>query len=436
MHRKPYNRMPSAQVESRSGEISGLLYLVHDGAAADAGLASQLRHYGYEVDIVDAPAGLQARIAARQPAAVLLDLGFPDGILSGAEQVVRLRQACACEFPLIFLSERSNFTTRLATVRAGADAYFSKPLDMVALVDRLDALIYSEQVQPYRILVVDDDPDAADFHAAVLRGAGMDVRVLYQAVDVSQALGEYRPELILMDVYMPECDGVELARLIRQDNMYLDVPIVFLSSEDDLGKQLNAIESGADDFLTKPIKPAHLISALSSRAGRYRGLRSLIMRDSLTGLLNHSALKEQLGREAARARRGVTPLTLAMLDVDHFKQINDSHGHPVGDRVIRALARLLQQRLRRADIIGRYGGEEFAVIMPGTAAAAALKVIDEIRISFGGLSHHAERQDFSASFSAGVAEMMADADAEVLLRNADAALYQAKRNGRDRVERG
>lgn len=408
-----------------------LIYLVHDDAAVAKDIAGQLQNFGYEVLIIGDLASLQEHIDARTPAAVVMDLGFPTGILAGASEVARIKRDNGHRFAVIFISTRSNFEARLATVRAGADGYFSKPLDMVALIDRLDALLVHEEVTPYRILIVDDDLATAEYYASALRAAGMDVKVLDQVSNLLHVIGEFRPELILMDVYMPDCNGVDLARLIRQDNMYLDVPIVFLSSESDFEKQLHAIESGGDDFLTKPIQPAHLISALSSRAKRYRSLRALIMRDSLTGLFNHSAIKEHLMREIARSRRSAVPMTLAMVDIDLFKEINDSYGHPVGDQVIRALARLLQQRLRRGDIIGRYGGEEFALIMPGTPVSAAVNVLNQVRESFGKIRHYAEARDFTATFSAGVAELAPDVDADTLFRIADVALYQAKHDGRN-----
>lgn len=423
--------MPVALRSPEAGQRH--IYLVHDNALMAQDIAVQLQYFGYPVTIVSELARLEAAIIEHPPAAVVMDLGFPSGILAGAAEVARIRQLIGQHFAVIFISTRSNFEARLATVRAGADGYFSKPLDMVALVDRLDALMARDEVIPYRILIIDDDVETADYHATVLRGVGMDVRVLTTVADTLHALGEYRPELILTDLYMPGCGGAELAKLIRQDNMYLDVPIVFLSSEADFGTQLNAIKSGADDFLTKPIKPAHLVSALSSRAQRYRELRGLIMRDSLTGLLNHSAIKEHLMREVARARRGATALTLAMIDLDHFKRINDTYGHPVGDQVIRAASRLLLQRLRRGDIVGRYGGEEFAVIMPATGAAAATAVLNQIRDSFSHIRHHSELEDFTATFSVGVAELTVGSDAEALLHAADAALYRAKGDGRNRV---
>lgn len=422
---------PPAPRPPVEGASHKLIYLVHDNALVAKDIAGQLQYFGYEVVVIAELARLQEYIDRRIPAAVVMDLGFPAGILAGAAEVARIKKANAHRFAVIFISTRSNFEARLATVRAGADGYFSKPLDMVALIDRLDALTVREETLPFRILIIDDDLATAEHSAAVLRDAGMEVKVLEKISSMLGTLGEYRPELILMDVYMPDCNGIDLARLIRQDNMYLDVPIVFLSSETDFQKQLDAIESGGDDFLTKPIQPAHLVSALSSRVMRYRGLRSLIMRDSLTGLYNHSALKEHLAREIARTKRSLTHLSLAMVDIDHFKHVNDSYGHPVGDQVIRALARLLQQRLRRGDIIGRYGGEEFAIIMPGTPATAAIRVLDEIRESFSKIRHYAESQDFTATFSAGVAELATDTDMDELFRVADLALYKAKRDGRN-----
>ncbi|HJV87659.1 MAG TPA: diguanylate cyclase [Noviherbaspirillum sp.] len=409
------------------------VYLVHDNAGMAHEIAVQLQHFGYPVTIISDLAQLEAAIAKCAPAAVVMDLGFPAGILAGAAEVARIRQHGGRHFALIFISTRSNFASRLATVRAGADGYFSKPLDIVALVERLDRLLAREEARPYRILLIDENAQTAADHASILRAAGMEARVLDKAAETLHVLVEYRPELILMDLYLSTCSGIELARLIRQDNMYLDVPIVFLSGEANVDKQLDAIGSGADDFLTMPITPAHLVSALSSRAQRYRELRGLIMRDGLTGLLNHSAFKENLVREVARARRSGTPLALAMLDLDHFKRVNDNYGHPVGDQVIRAVARLLQQRLRRGDIIGRYGGEEFAVIMPATPSAVAALVLDQIRESFSHIRHHSELEDFTATFSAGVAGLDAEGDADALLETADAALYRAKDGGRNRI---
>jgi diguanylate cyclase (GGDEF)-like protein len=188
-----------------------------------------------------------------------------------------------------------------------------------------------------------------------------------------------------------------------------------------------------DDFLVKPVVPRHLISAVTLRVMRARFLRALMVHDGLTGLLNHTAIKEELLREVVRSKRLNTPLSFAMMDIDFFKKVNDTYGHAAGDRVIKSLARLLKQRLRGTDIIGRYGGEEFAVIMNDTDAASAAKVIDEIHNVFSRLLHLSEENEFSVSFSCGIADLAHFPDAASLSEAADKALYQAKQRGRNKV---
>src|SRR5262249_15234512 len=150
--------------------------------------------------------------------------------------------------------------------------------------------------------------------------------------------------------YLPDCTGAELASAIRQFDGYLSIPIVFLSTERDTHKQLAAIKLGGDDFLTKPIAPDYLIAAIQSRLDRYRLMRSYIARDGLTGVLNHTALKERLEIEIARSMRSHQAMCFAILDLDLFKKVNDTYGHPAGDRVLRTLTDLLRQRLRRTDV--------------------------------------------------------------------------------------
>ena len=232
---------------------------------------------------------------------------------------------------------------------------------------------------------------------------------------------------------MPACSGVELAKVIRQLDSFVSTPIVYLSSEDDFNTQLEAMSLGGDDFLVKPIEPQQLISAVSSRTLRARMLRSFMVRDSLTGLYNHTSIKEQLDREIARSSRLKSQLTFAMVDIDCFKNVNDTYGHPAGDRVIKSLARLLKQRLRSTDIVGRYGGEEFAIILTDTDAASAAKVMNDIRKVFVCLLHLSDGKEFSVSFSCGVADLAHYPDALALGNAADKALYHAKEKGRNSI---
>lgn len=417
----------------KDNESSRLVYLVDEDNEATQSIKVQLEHFGYEVVLINQLKSLAIAIATRRPDIVVIEYGSVDGRMAGAEEIAKIKQHGRFHIPTIFVSNSSSFEHRLQAVRSGGDGYFTKPIDIVALTERIDAVVGREEPRGYRVLIIDDDVVTSEYYSVVLRNAGMSVKTLHDPAQVLNALTDFRPELILLDVYMPLCSGVELSKMIRQDNSYLDIPIVFLSSENDIGKQLDAVKAGADDFITKPIEPQFLVASLTTRAERYRLLRALIMRDGLTGLYNHTAIKEELSAEISIAGRNQTPLALAILDLDFFKNVNDTYGHPVGDQVLRTLSRLLKQRLRRSDIVGRYGGEEFVIIFPSTTAIVARRVLEQIRIAFNKIEQHAEQGGFSVSFSAGVADLEQSIDADELFDIADTALYSAKQTGRNRI---
>ncbi len=410
-----------------------LIYLVDEDEAQQQAITVQLEHFGYEVKRIPHLKDLAFAIATRRPDVIVIELSFPEGKNAGVDEIKRIEQLQRLRIPTIFVSKSSSFESRLLAVRAKGDGYFTKPIDVVALTERIDTISQRDLSNGYRVLIIDDDVVTSKFYGAILRDAGMNVRLLNDPTQVLAVMTDFRPELLLLDVYMPVCSGVELSRLIRQDNSYVDVPIVFLSSEADVNKQLDAVKAGADDFITKPVPPEYLVSSLATRAERYRSLRALIMRDGLTGLLNHTAIKEQLEAEVLQAHRNGAPLALAMIDLDNFKKINDSYGHATGDQVLRTLARILRQRLRRTDIVGRYGGEEFAVIFPDTTASTARRVLDQVRLAFSKVSQHSEEVEFSVTFSAGVADMEKATDPDQLFDVADTAMYVSKQDGRNRI---
>jgi diguanylate cyclase (GGDEF)-like protein len=394
-------------------------------------LATQIGHYGYPVEVVHTREALCKTMAHARLAAIILDTAADAAAY--AEVSASPDPARAPAVPLIVISDRRDLGARLQAVRADSAAYFVKPVNVGALIDTLDTLTTQRPPEPYRILIVDDEPLLAAYCAATLRHAGMQTASVVDPMQIMQPLEEFRPDLILMDMYMPGCTGLELAAVLRQQEAFVSVPIVFLSAERNVEKQLAAMSLGGDDFLTKPIQPDHLVSAVRSRMQRSRTLRSFMIRDSLTGLLNHTSTREQIDLEVARAKRRCGSLTLAMLDIDHFKAVNDTYGHPVGDRVIKSLARLLQQRLRRTDIVGRYGGEEFAVAMLDVDGPTAVKVMNQLRAGFAQIRQQSDQGSFYVTFSCGVASMRSFPDPGALSDAADKALYAAKRAGRNRV---
>ena len=421
------------QPTTNSTHDKTLVYLLEDDPLQAQEIVAQLEHFGYAVEsFSDAATIIQAQ--TRDPAdALLLDIELPEAPLEGPRIAPQLQALGPHTVPLIFISARNDWDARLFALRAGGRAYFTKPLDFAALVEQLDRLVGRKIQEPFRVLIVEDTVLLAEHYAAVLQGAGMETEMVINPQRLLDVISDFGPDIIIMDLHMPHCSGVEAAQVIRQHPAYRSLPIVYLSTESALHHQLNALSMGGDDFLQKPIGDAHLVAAVSIRAERFRALNTLMTCDSLTGLLNHINLKLTLEREMVMAQRRGEPLTFGMLDIDHFKSINDRYGHPMGDRVIKSLARLLKQRLRKSDIAGRYGGEEFALILPGTPPEAALAVLDDLRESFAQISYSNETAEFGATFSAGIASTPPHADMESLINAADGALYAAKHGGRNRV---
>jgi diguanylate cyclase (GGDEF)-like protein len=334
--------------------------------------------------------------------------------------------------PVVFFSNRSDIEARLDAVRAGCSGYFVKPVNYSDVLETLDRLTRSEP-EPYRILIVDDEKEAAEFHAASLRAAGLSTVTVTDPLEVTSQLVEFQPDVILMDVYMPGCSGVELAAVIRQEEAFIGVPIVFLSRETDRMKQIVALGEGGDDFFTKPVAPNELVAVISARAERSRTLRTLMEKDGLTGLYSHSRIIEQIESAVRRAERQQGELAVAMLDIDEFKVVNDTHGHLVGDQVLKALAYLLRQHLRMSDVLGRFGGDEYMILLPDTDGTAAVEKVEDIRRDFAAIDHDTGHGLFSVTVSCGVAEYPTALSCHELIAAADDALYGAKRAGRNRV---
>ncbi len=384
---------------------------------------------GYAADLSDFKKTIKAN--SSQIAIIHTD------VIAPKKEIIRSleaqKRAHADGLKYIFISERSDFATRLNALRAGSDAFFIVPLDIARLMDMIDSLSTTVENEPYHVLIVDDDPEQVSYYALLLQQAGMITSVASDPKTVLNVLVEAKPELILMDMYMPGCSGTELLTLIRQQEAFVSIPVVFLSVENAETKKLAAIKEGGDDFITKPAKPEFLIASISNRVNRTRELRYFMERDSLTGLLNHSNLKEQLIRELLRAERTRSSLCFAMIDLDHFKEVNDNYGHLTGDKVLKSLSRMLQERLRRTDIIGRYGGEEFGVILLNATAEHARQILDEIRENFSQIRHQAEEGEFYATFSCGLAGFPGYPNEGEFTAAADKALYQAKEAGRNQV---
>ncbi|WP_296272250.1 diguanylate cyclase [Pseudomonas sp. UBA6323] len=424
----------TAKPLARTENDTRLIYILEDEMAVGENMRLTLSNFGYRAEHFRTTTDLDNALLQQLPDALIVDVNLANEDSSGLDYAARLQQRLEVPLPLLVLTHQHDFATQLQAVRAGAQGFFAKPVDIPQLESRLERCFAQQSGEPYRVLIVDDDRDLASRYSLVLRDAGMLVEILQDPAQIFEHLRDFNPEVVLLDVNMPDCTGPELAQIIRCNDDWLRIPIIYLSAETDIAKQMNALIKAGDDFVTKPISDNALVAAVFSRAQRARLLSDALSRDSLTGLLKHGDIKEQVATELERALRTGNRASVVMLDIDHFKRVNDEHGHAAGDSVIRALANLLRQRLRRIDSLGRYGGEEFLAVLPDCTPQQAKQIVDEIRERFAELRFIADGGEFSCTLSAGIAGTDAHSQAEQLRERADKALYAAKHGGRNQVQ--
>lgn len=308
--------------------------------------------------------------------------------------------------------------------------------------------------RPQRILVVDDHPDNVEIIDARLSSRGYLIESASNGQEALEKVYQDPPHLILLDVMMPLMDGFEVSRRIRGDSTLPYIPIILVTARGETQDKVEGLDAGADDYLTKPINFPELearvrsmlrIKKLQDELDRQNReleqvnerLRRLSITDGLTGLFNHRHVHELLHEEHERIKRSGEYLAVAMLDLDRFKQLNDTHGHPTGDLVLAETARILRENAREIDMIGRYGGEEFIAILPGAAEEEAEGFAERVRCAVEGFVYRDDGKEIRMTVSAGVASgREGDYDApDELIKRADKALYAAKEGGRNRVVR-
>ncbi len=297
------------------------------------------------------------------------------------------------------------------------------------------------------VLIIDDSETVRQRVQQVLQGSHVATTVLFakDGLEGFKMLLNNRIDLVLCDVVMPGIDGFKFLSLKKARTELQEVPVIMLAgTAGDVHAKVKGLESGASDYLTKPFDDEELVARVKVHLKikalqdelREKNLRleELSNTDGLTRVVNRRHLMELLDLEFTRARRYNSTLSFVMVDIDHFKGINDRHGHQVGDEALTAVSNVLRQDLRRNDVVGRYGGEEFSLLLPETSGDGARVVAERYRkrIEEHELPTTSTPIKLTASF--GVAELAPDlADIDALVRRADAAMYQAKHEGRNRV---
>jgi len=317
-------------------------------------------------------------------------------------------------------------------------------LESIGLIQSAD--LSSDLGHAMPVLVAEDNPVFQSMLRSMLTKWGYDVRITRDGQEAWEAMqAADAPRLAVLDWMMPHLDGVEVCRRIRAAAREPYVYVLLLTSRTESQDLVEGMEAGADDYLTKPFNTQELRVRL--RAGRRildlqqqlmearEALRVQATHDGLTGLLNRGRVLEILTAEIARSERERRPLAVLMADLDHFKRINDTHGHQAGDAVLREAARRMQAATRQYDAPGRYGGEEFLIVLPGCGAREGYAQAERIREAFAREPFAAGTDSLAVTCSIGVSsrDACAAGDADRLIREADAALYDAKNRGRNSV---
>jgi two-component system, cell cycle response regulator len=299
--------------------------------------------------------------------------------------------------------------------------------------------------QRFRVLVVDDDRTNCERLLQLLGDEGYDVDVAFDGLVGLEKIRERAPDLVVLDVMMPKMNGLELCRIIKQSLGELFLPVILVTVKGDIDSKVQGLKMGADDYLAKPYNPIELkarigallrIKELQDRVnGKRKALEDLSFTDGMTGIYNHRYLQQRMSEEFKRAQRYNDPLSCVMVDLDHFKQANDTHGHPYGDFVLKETSEILKRCVRDHDVVTRYGGDEFLIILPRTHFTGSLAVAERMWKMIGacGFESNGTSTHLTASIGISFYPNKNVAGPEQLIAHADEALYKAKRDGRNKI---
>lgn len=296
-----------------------------------------------------------------------------------------------------------------------------------------------------KIVAIDDTPYNLDILKHGLEDEGHEVFIADGGEKGLRLIEEVEPDLVLLDIHMPEMDGHEVLQQLRLSDEFCDLPVIMVTADADDRNLSRCLESGANDYVTKPFSFLALNARInnvlrSAKTQRklsrdVKELSTIAYKDSLTGVLNRGAFMERATEEFSLAQRADEPMSVVILDLDHFKNVNDDFGHAIGDEVLRKFGALLKSCLRLHDVVGRIGGEEFAVCMTNTKHMQAYATIERLRYKMAQthILRDAGVDDRPVTFSAGVVELTDQSSIDNLMILADMALYRAKKQGRNRT---
>lgn len=408
------------------------LYHLTDSSPLAAELDQRLEALGYELELIDSGEELKEILGALAPDAIIVDAPFLSELEGIGAALRSTRERSGARVALLALSDEDSVPIRLAARRAGADALLIKPPGVDEVLAKLQELLTGGAVEDkFRILVVEDDRSQALFAESILRNAGMDALVVTDAFEVLDAMARFKPDMVLMDLYMPQCDGTELTALIREREEFLNTPIVFLSGESDQDKHFEALSVGGDDFLSKPIRPKYLIASVTNRVQRARALRQRVSapvpRDPATGLYYRAhlldRLNDTLGADNVRQRAG----GVLFLEIDGVSTLRERLGLSGVEQLLGNAAAFLVTQLDDNEIATRYGDGSLVVFSPERDDAVLEARAADLRRLLVGHAFGIAAQPLRIRVSIGVCAFRHGfADAGALLNTAERASREAR----------
>ncbi len=297
-----------------------------------------------------------------------------------------------------------------------------------------------------KILLIDDSRLIAHVAKTILTKRGHKVILAQDGLAGMEAAKSEQPDLILLDLIMPVMDGYQVCQELKEEESTKEIPVIMLTSKAEPADKVKGLEIGALDYVTKPFDEGELVARVNVQLQlrqlhetlqeKNRQLQELANKDGLTGLYNHRYFQEQLSKDFLRAKRYHENLSCVLLDIDHFKEFNDTHGHQTGDVILSTLGRVIEDSIRDSDLVARYGGEELALILYHTDGPAAFHLAERLRQTVESHEVHDKGNVLHITISLGIATFPSEqiSDSKELIECADKALYQAKENGRNRVE--
>ncbi len=340
------------------------------------------------------------------------------------------------DLPIAFISADTSIPTRIAAIHAGASQFLDKPLDSGSFSAAVRRLAPLETADHSSVLVVDDDVTFLKTISIILKSEGLKVESLSDPTQILDVLKKTRPDIVLLDVAMPDISGIDVCRILRSEKQWCDLPVLFMTTKTGQDILLQCFEAGGDDYIEKPVLKEELLARINVRMERVRFFRERADRDGLTGLLTRRAFIERFRMQLSEGKRSQKPISLCLIDLDNFKNVNDSYGHLAGDRVLAWIGQLLNTRFRGMDIRCRWGGEELLVSFFNeeveTSKMILNRALNEFREMVFTGDHH---ESFQVTFSAGIASFPESGESlDTLFKTADQKLFTAKNNGRNRIE--